>query len=141
MPTICFGHPAFVFDMTLGDDEESYVTDPEVLKTLDGLEYVGEVFSDYLHDGRDIGTLKDAQISGGTLSFSFHEESEQLIAVTGYSVSRPLKKKEIAFLREFTSEQWTDGIGDNFYQERIDCGLAPQIVIEKVSNIVNWELD
>ena len=131
MPTISFSHPADVFDFTQLDPETDedglLVEDPVVLRSLDGLQYTEEVFSDYLGDGGD-ADISEVGITGGSLSFVFDAPSSQLMVSTTFMLARTLTAAEIELLRDFTSGQWSDGIGENFFQERMSHGLAPHAV-------------
>ena len=129
MPTIQIKGPAVVFDFLSREATDSTVAvveDPALLRTLHGLEH-DEVFSDYMSDGGD-RTLADAGVTGGTLSFEFDETTGVLFGLTTYSAPRLLNEEELSLLKEYTVGQWSDGIGDNFTQERMDVGLAPQLI-------------
>ena len=128
MPTIRFSAAAMVVDFRESDNGE-LVDNREVLKTLDGLAYLDESFSDYLFNGTGRKALEEAGISGGTLRFEFHSASDCLIAVTEYVTSRILSEQEAAMLGDYTVGQWSDGIGSNFFQERMAVGLAPQALV------------
>jgi len=91
------------------------------LSALDGLSH-DEVFSEHLH-----GALADAGISGGVLRFHFSKHTGRLNGVTTFELQRPLNSKEVDLLLDFTLGQWCDGIGSNFFQSRMDFGLAPQM--------------
>ena len=126
MTTVRVTGPATTFDFRSEDtmaDDAPVVSDPRLIQTLDGLEH-DEIFSDYFSDGGDT-TLADAGISGGRLRFEFDRESRMLFCVTEYSSPRPLTDSELELLRDYTIGQWSDGIGENFFQERMDFGLAP----------------
>ena len=137
MATIRFSAPAVVFDFHaagVSEDEPPVVEDPKLLKTLHGLEH-DEVFSDYLSDGGD-RTLANAGVTGGLLRFEFDTRNEQLFGVTEYSAPRLLTPSELALLKSYTIGQWSDGIGSNFYQIRMEYGLAPQLVFMNDSVVV-----
>jgi hypothetical protein len=139
MPTITFSHPAGVFDFNQIDPETGesglFVEDVATLRSLDGLQYDEEVFSDHIGDG-ELGAIADIGISGGSLSFVFDVSSKQLIAKTQYSLTRPLKPREVEFLKSYTVGQWSDGIGSNFFQERMHQGLAPQALVMEAKHVV-----
>jgi hypothetical protein len=138
MPTIKFMGPAVVFDFNSEDaaeDDTPVVNDSKILQGLDGLTYDDEIFSDYLSDGGD-STLANVGVTGGILKFKFDQKSKQLYGITEYSIPRRLSSSEIALLREYTSGQWSDGIGSNFFQERIRDGLAPQLFITDENEIL-----
>lgn len=129
MATIRVRGEAVVFDFQsedATDDDTPVVEDPAVLETLHGLEH-DEIFSDYLSDGGD-KTLANAGVSGGILRFEFDRQLGVLFGVTEYSAPRLLNTQELALLKDYTVGQWSDGIGENFTQARMDFGLAPQLV-------------
>lgn len=129
MPTIQVKGPAVVFDFLSPEATDStvpVVEDPALLKTLHGLEH-DEIFSDYMSDGGD-HTLANAGVKGGILRFEFDETAGVLFGLTKYSAPRFLNKEELSLLKEYTIGQWSDGIGENFTQERMDIGLAPQLL-------------
>jgi len=107
-------------------DDARVVYDATVLETLHGLEH-DEVFSDYLGDGLATKSLVGAGVSGGRLRFEFDRERQRLYGVTEYSAPRLLTPSELALLMKYTIGQWSDGIGSNFFQNRMDCGLAPSL--------------
>lgn len=133
MASITFSTYASVFDFKRVDqdtgEEGVFVEDAAILKTLDGLAYDEEVFSDYLLDGESAGELEDAGISGGSLEFSFDNASGRLVGRTEYLLERALSPDQIALLKDYTIGQWSDGIGSNFFQERMRHGLAPQLLV------------
>jgi hypothetical protein len=116
MVTIRIVGPAVVFDFK-NEDEPAVVEDESLLKTLHGLEH-DEVFSDYLGDGGD-RTLVDVGVSGGLLRFEYDAATKQLYGVTEYIAPRLLTPAEVAVLKEYTIGQWSDGIGSNFFQDRM----------------------
>ncbi|MFS2002706.1 hypothetical protein ACEN9F_03675 [Duganella sp. CT11-25] len=128
MPTLRFSAPAVVFD-----EHDEVVEDPEVLRSLDGIES-DEVFSDYMSDGGD-RTLSNAGVSGGRLRFFFDDGAKLLIGVTEYQLERELTLEEQALLAEYTSGQWSDGIGENFAQERTESGLSVQLLVLENSEL------
>ena len=128
MPTIRFSATASVFDFRRSD-EGDLVEDRGVLRTLHGLTYTEESFSDYLLDGSETRELAGLGISGGELKFEFDSQVDGLVAHTEYLTPRFLTETEIEALRGYTVGQWSDGIGSNFFQERMADGLAPQVLI------------
>lgn len=44
-------------------------------------------------------------------------------------IGRVLNPDQIALLKDYTIGQWSDGIGFNFFQERMRQGLAPQPLV------------
>lgn len=75
-----------------------------------------------------LADILEVGITGGSLSFVFDAPSSQLLVSTTFMLARTLTAAEIEVLRDFTSGQWSDGIGDNFFQERMSHGLAPHAV-------------
>jgi hypothetical protein len=133
MPTIKFTAPAAVFDFNQIDPETNerglFVEDQRALKSLDGLSYSDELLSDYIGDGGETLALVTVGITGGSLSFAFDSKSKRLLASTEYSLARLLSQEETNILKRYTIGQWSDGIGSNFFQERMNQGLAPQALI------------
>jgi hypothetical protein len=128
VPIIRFSATASVFDFRRSD-EGDLVEDRGVLRTLHGLTYTEESFSDYLLDGSETRELAGLGISGGELKFEFDSQVGGLVAHTEYLAPRFLTETEIEALRGYTVGQWSDGIGSNFFQERMADGLAPQVLI------------
>lgn len=129
MPTVQVKGAAVVFDFESPEATHTtvpIVEDPVRLRTLHGLEH-DEIFSDYMCDGGD-ETLADAGVTGGTLRFEFDETTGVLFGFTRYSAPRLLSEEELCLLKEYTVGQWSDGIGENFTQERMEVGLAPQLL-------------
>jgi hypothetical protein len=138
MPKITFSHPAGVFDFNQTDPETGesglFVEDVAVLRSLDGLLYDEEIFSDHIGDG-ELEAIANIGISGGSLAFVFDAKSKQLLATTQYSLTRPLKPREVELLKSYTVGQWSDGIGSNFFQERMHQGLAPQALVMEEKHV------
>ena len=134
MPSIKFYGPALVDGgQDNSDGTISLVNDAEVLKTLDGLKYEDEEFSDYLCDGEETASFSDF-VSGGTLLFQYEDSSNTLVGVVEYVLSRALNTDEIGALTEYTIEQLLDGIGSNFSQERtLENKPAPFINHEELA--------
>ena len=128
MPKIIFIGPALVDS---GEDNNdgtiSLVEDRAILKSLDGLQYDDEEFSDYLADSEETASISD-RVSGGILRFEYKENQELLVGKIEYQVNGDLSSDEVESLKEYTIEQLLDGIGSNFSQERVLNGeLAPFI--------------
>jgi len=88
-----------------GKAETSYKFKEE----LDGID-CHDCFSDYM----DIIENCDGAVTGGHLQFIF--EDGKLWSVTTYESSRELTKEELAIVEDYTSGQWSDGIGEGFEQ-------------------------
>lgn len=134
MPSIKFYGPALVDG---GEDNSdgtiSLVNDTEVLKSLNGLKYEDEKFSDYLSDGEETAPFSGI-VSGGTLVFQYDDASNTLVGGVEYVLSRALNSDEIEALTEYTIEQLLDGIGSNFSQERaLENKPAPFINQEEIA--------
>ena|ERR1043165_416260 len=134
---------AFVYDGNLIE-----VIRPEILRSLDGLVYEEETFTDYLgnlntdmvqkmlvEQPGDEGLQEDLRKSqmengvrealtpGGKLRFSFNPERNELCCVTEYRSSRRLTDEELELLAGYTEGQWSDGIGENFSSSsEKECG-------------------
>lgn len=134
MPTIKFTGPALVASAEENDDGSlDLIADKLILKSLNGLSYDDEEFSDYLYDSAETESFAD-QVSGGVLSFEYDASSSSLIGSIQYQLSRSLSDDEIETLEEYTIEQLTDGIGSNFSQERALNGeVTPFIDIEELA--------
>jgi hypothetical protein len=133
MPTIKFVAAAGVFNFKQLDPETGepglVVEDEASLRSLHGLTYSDEAFSEYLGDGGETRALADIGIQGGYLSFAFDVGAKRLLANTEYSAPRTLTGEELRLLKAYTMGQWSDGIGSNFFQERMSDGLAPQVLV------------
>lgn len=133
MPRIKISGPALVDG---GKDNEdgtiALVTDREVLKSLNGLRYDEEIFSEYLADDEAFSEIADI-VSGGILLFEYNQASESLVGSIDYDSTRNLSEEEIEMLVEYTIDQLGEGIGSNFSQERVLNGeLAPFINCEEL---------
>lgn len=133
MPTIKFTAPAGVIDFKQIDPEWGdfglFVEDELSLQALHGLSYTEESFSEYLSDGDETRMLAHIGVQGGYLSFAYDPRTKQLLASTEYELPRALTSEEVQRLKKYTVGQWSDGIGSNFFQERIREGLAPQVFV------------
>jgi hypothetical protein len=133
MASIRFSAPASVFDYNAAKDADGdtpTVEIKEVLASLNGLTH-DEIFSDHLYGKAGENDIANAGISGGLLRFLYSQETGQLLGTTEYSLQRKLNPSEIELLLNYTLGQWTDGIGSNFFQMRMDLGLAPQLLVDK----------
>ena len=108
---IIISGPAFA-----SEGESIQIVDPDLLRTMDGLESGEGPCAEYLD-----GPLGELDIQGGTLRIVFDPSSASLRVVTEYVSPRKLKKAELAELVEFTKAHWSDGIGESgfdAYQEQ-----------------------
>ena len=81
------------------------------LKKLDGIDCQDE-FTEYM-DTNDC-SAKEC-LSSGYLEFKY--EDGKLWSITTYTSTRPLTKEELDQLIDYTTGQWSDGIGEGFEQE------------------------
>jgi hypothetical protein len=105
--------------------EDERITDPGVLRSLGGLVYDEERFTDYLGGPPAENELAAALEPGGVISFGFREGDDVLTAATEYTSRRPLTDAELRLLVDYTMGQWSDGIGENWMCSSPDkCGYA-----------------
>ena len=97
-------------------DERAHAldTNPETLRKLSGLACTEGEMSEFIGDGSDEGLIADIGIAGGTLTFTYVPETNELRVVTEYEAPRKLTKKELDVLVKYTTGQWSDGMGENF---------------------------
>ena len=105
--------------------EDDQIADASVLRSLDGLTYDDERFTDYLGGPPEEDALASALESGGNLRFSYRDGVPLLAAITEYRSRRPLTEPELQLLVDYTLGQWSDGIGENWACESGDrCGFT-----------------
>ena len=105
--------------------EDTAVTDPSVLRSLDGLVYDDERFTDYLGGPQDEDILAAALEPGGVIRFGYDGQGEVLRVVTEYRSRCPLTADELGLLVDYTMGQWSDGIGENWTCESARrCGYT-----------------
>jgi hypothetical protein len=101
------------------------VKDPGILRSLDGLVYDEERFTDYIGGPPEEDAVASALESGGVITFGHRGDDELLTAVTEYRSHRPLSEAELRVLVEYTMGQWSDGIGENWSCSSQDkCGYS-----------------
>ena len=128
MPRIKFIGPALVDSGVDNEDGTVAITkDPAILKSLDGLRYEDEEFSEYLADDEVTSSISD-YVSGGILEFEYITSDQALVGKVEYHLTRTLTSDEIQVLKEYTIEQLLDGIGSNFAQERMLNGEVTPIL-------------
>lgn len=88
------------------------------LSELDGID-CQDKFSEYF-DG-DASYADD--VTGGYLKFVF--EDGKLYAVTTYDSTRELTDSELSELEDYTTGQWSDGIGEGFEQHTCHTATQP----------------
>src|SRR5690242_4410276 len=108
MPRIVIQGAAAVFK------DDAPIADPGILRSLDGLVYDQERFTDYLGGPPEEDALAAALEPGGYITFSYRDGTEQLAAITEYCSRRPLSDAELHLLVDYTMGQWSDGIGENW---------------------------
>jgi hypothetical protein len=93
---------------------EDQIIEPEVLRTLDGLTYEDEKFTDFIGGTEEEDNLVAVLESGGFLRFGYTPGSGLLDAITDYETRRRLSEAELRWLVDYTMGQWSDGIGENW---------------------------
>ena len=83
------------------------VVDSEILKALNGVQYDEDTLVNYL----DLALL-DTGIVGGQVRFLFRPERAEAQIAIDYRAPRELTKKELTSLRDSTTGQLEDGIGE-----------------------------
>jgi hypothetical protein len=101
------------------------ISDISILRSLDGLAYDDERFTDYLGGPAEEDALAAVLESGGSLRFRYCEGDSLLVASTEYRSKRPLSESELHLLVDYTMGQWSDGIGENWVCESEErCGFT-----------------
>jgi hypothetical protein len=93
--------------------DEEQVSDTAVLRSLDGLAYDEERFTDYIGGPPEEDELAAALEPGGIIRFGY-QDGGLLTAVTEYRSRRLLTAAELRLLVEYTMGQWSDGVGENW---------------------------
>jgi len=96
------------------------VRDPVLLRSLDGVVYDDERFTDYLGGPPEEDAVCAALEPGGNIRFSYLRSDHLLTATTEYTSRRALTKPELQLLVAYTMGQWSDGIGENWACESAD---------------------
>lgn len=115
-----------------GDDdaEDLLITEPDILKTLDGIRYSEEKFTDYLPDYESASDmLRSNSIQGGVLSLRYDHELNKVLVETEYVTVVALSDEDIELLKDYTADQLGDGLGSNFLQffdpeAQVELGFA-----------------
>jgi hypothetical protein len=94
--------------------DDVQVAYPSVLRSLDGLVYDEERFTDYLGGPPEEDELAAALEPGGVIRFAYRDDGDVLTATTEYRTRRPLNDAELRLLVDYTMGQWSDGIGENW---------------------------
>jgi len=100
-------------------DEEGIEIVGAALKEFDQIEEDNVTFADYFYPSNKelVEMVKSAGVTGGNLKFVFNERNCKLYAETTYECNRKLTPAEEKLLEDYTSGQWSDGIGEEFEQE------------------------
>src|SRR5262245_18381616 len=118
------------------------VTDADTLARLHDVVYEDEQFRDFIgglnvfsseqwvrdnpndesaREALERARLENAVASalrpGGFLTLLHKADTNELWVVTEYETNRELDPRELKFLEEYTTGQWSDGIGENFIAE------------------------
>jgi hypothetical protein len=87
-------------------------TDHFTLSDLHGID-CGDNFAEYFNNHF---TFKD-NIKDGYMSFEYDSDQDKLFTITSYTSNKELTKDELEVLKNYTTGQWSDGIGEGFEQE------------------------
>jgi hypothetical protein len=117
MRIVISGRASLYSDGLPSEPDAVLVTDPAVLRTLDG--YDGE--EDDLADDID-ATLRRAGVRGGTLTFSYVPERNEVRVISEYRCPRPLTESELELLVRETVGAWSDGVGENGWEAEWEGG-------------------
>jgi hypothetical protein len=121
----------------LGDDR---VTEPDILRSLDGLTCDDETFTDFIGGTKEEDVLAAALEKGGILRFGY-DGSDSLTVTTEYQARRSLSEEEMQWLVDYTLGQWTDGIGENWDAisvERCGFGISCLFLEDDVGTNYPW---
>lgn len=104
---------------------ENRIRGKERLDKLAGIEYREDKFTNYMD-----ATLSMLIEPGGYIAIQKHPKDGRLRCVTEYRTFRDLTETELKALVDYTTGQWSDGIGSGFrdwtlekYGCAIDCSL------------------
>jgi hypothetical protein len=109
---ISISGPARAFDRST----ESEITDPHRLRTLNGVtsEDPRDLISTYFDDD-----LADLGVIGGSLRLQFEQQTGTLRVVSDFWAPRRLRRDELALLVAETKGQWSDGIGEGSWCDKV----------------------
>jgi hypothetical protein len=102
------------------------ITDTQLLQSLNGLRYDGDVCANYLYHE----LLNDVSIVGGAIQMAFDPQRGGLRVVSEYWSPAALKPDQLQALVDQTLGNWSDGIGEGCFDEwslqsGIHLDLAP----------------
>lgn len=99
-------------------------------------------YNKHNHQGCIIGV-----VTNGYMRFEYDETDKKLYTITEYDSSRKLTQNELSTLMQYTSGQWSDGIGESFEQHSVNrhedtisawfYGQDIKIAQEEVSDVVS----
>ncbi|CAK8988239.1 Uncharacterized protein SCF082_LOCUS21764, partial [Durusdinium trenchii] len=112
------------------NDDMDPVTDPAVIAPLDLFASSREEedsFACYI----DSPLLRPIELQGGFITFRYNSDENQLYVVTEYDSPRRLTRSELDALIQYTTDQWSDGLGESlecpYVSENHLClDLAPE---------------
>lgn len=90
------------------------VSDSVILRSLDGMVYDEERFTDYLGGPAEENLVAAALEPGGIIRFGYRDADDVLSVTTEYRTRRPLTAAELRLLIDYKLGQWSDGIGENW---------------------------
>lgn len=101
------------------------VTDAAILRQLDGR---GEDYdlAQYIWPDQD-PELHALGLSGGGIHLRCDDAAHRLWAESRYEVDRPLDRRELELVLNYTRGQWSDGAGENF-DPCFKAGLPDKVV-------------
>ena len=117
---------AGLFSVSSGEEE---ITDPSLLRRLDGIQLFDEALSEFLQDaGEDAQQLHAMGVRGGIPVLKYDENSGQLYCSITYESPRELSEREASALRAFSDGQLVDGFGsDPVFMPRLGEGYLVQL--------------
>lgn len=86
------------------------------LLEVSGARYDEEELSDHIDKPR----LAKLGITGGTLRVVYDEDRDELRVISEYAAENELSETELDLLVDFTTAQWSDGLGDDFVQAYVE---------------------
>ncbi|MDQ8209743.1 hypothetical protein QEH52_19650 [Coraliomargarita sp. SDUM461003] len=101
------------------DDDDNFISAPEILKKLDGIVYDDEFQTDYIGGSDAENTLEEKLYRSGNMYFHFQPGENYLRVESIFDLKEELTKEEIQLLVENTLGQWSDGMGENFTSESL----------------------
>ena len=118
---------------------ESRVRSKERLDKLNGIEYQADTFTKYMNS-----ELQQLFEPGGHISIRKHPKDGKLRCVTEYRAIRKLTDAELKQLVDFTTGQWSDGIGSGFHDwslENYGCAIDCSLMSDDFMTIYDPEIE